>query len=49
VRWRDDAGKVPDGVSVIARDTRGRLLGVAKHDVWRWSRAAGWQALRARR
>ena len=43
------ANHVPDGFSLITRDTRGRLLGVAKHNVWRWSQATGWQALRARR
>ena len=48
-RWRDQKEQLPDGVSVITADARGRLLGVAKRDVWRWSRAAGWQALRARR
>jgi len=43
------ANHVPDGFSLITTDARGRLLGVTKNDVWRWSQATGWQALRARR
>jgi hypothetical protein len=41
------ANHVPDGFSLITADAHGRLLGVTKNNVWRWSRATGWQALRA--
>jgi hypothetical protein len=37
----------PDGFSLIAADAHGRLLAVTKSNVWRWSKATGWQPLRA--
>lgn len=40
--------RVPDGLSLMAADARGRLLGVTRDNVWRWSAATGWTALRPR-
>lgn len=40
---------VPDGLTLITSDTHGRPLGLTSDNVWRWSKATGWQALRPRR
>jgi hypothetical protein len=36
---------VPEGLTLMTSDAEGRPLGVTKDNVWRWSRASGWQAL----
>jgi hypothetical protein len=36
---------VPEGLTLMTSDSQDRPLGLTRNNVWRWSKATGWQAL----